>query len=184
MHYDNTAKHFQTLIEHLSLSVDAIADVLGEATESLVQCICNEQKVFSCGAGLDACTANLFSELLRSGAARERPTLPVIELAVASAPPLTSAVTRLCEQLGALGQPGDYAVIFGSCLDADSIRTVETMLGRRQMPALWVGTQGSGPSLVFPGTTATTALSLSHAGAFCLAELVDITMFGPLEDLS
>lgn len=183
-HYDNTARIFHSLIEQMSVSVDAIADIMGAAADGVVDGIFREQKVFCCGIGLDACTAMLLSELLRSGALRERPALPVVELTLLSAQPLTGAVQRLCDQLGALGQPGDWAVLFGTCLDDKRIAAIEAVLNKRQIAAVWIGAQGTGPSLTFPGTTATSALSLCQASAVCLAELIDITMFGPLEDIS
>jgi len=183
MHYDNTARLFQALIEQLSLSVDAIADIVGPAADGLVACMLNEQKVFSCGIGLDACTASLLSELLRTPTLRERPALPVFELSQVSAQPLTGAIQRLCDQLSALGQPGDSAVIFGASLNAPSIEAITAVLNKRQITAVWIGAQGPGSSLTFPGTTGTTALSLCQASAICLAELIDITMFGPLEDI-
>ena len=43
MHYDTTAHHFQLLIEQLSLSVDAIADIAGVAADQIVQTFVNEQ---------------------------------------------------------------------------------------------------------------------------------------------
>lgn len=184
MHYDHTAALFQSLIEHMSMSVDVIADITGSAATGLAECMSTEHKVFCCGIGLDACSATGFSELLRTGTLRERPALPVIELSILSAQPLTGAVQRLCDQLGALGQPGDWAVIFGVCLDGTSLAAIENVLNKRQITVIWIGAQGSGPSLTFPGTSTSTALSLCQASAFCLAELIDITLFGPLEDVS
>lgn len=184
MHYDHTAALFQSLIEQMSLSVDVIADIAGNAADGLAECMSTGHNVFCCGIGLDAASATLLSELLRTSTLRERPTLPVIELSIPSGPPLTGAAQRLCDQLGALGHPGDRAVVFGSCLDNGSLTAIENMLSKRQIAVIWIGTQGSGPSLTFPGTSTATALSLCQASAVCLAELIDLTLFGPMEDVS
>ena len=184
MHYEHTATLFESIIEQISLSVDVIADIAGGAANGLAECMSTGHNVFCCGIGLDAASATLLAELLRTGTLRERPTLPVIELGMPSGQPLTGAAQRLCDQLGALGQPGDWAVVFGSSLDHSSLTAIENTLSKRQIAVIWIGTQGNGPSLTFPGTSTATALSLCQASAVCLAELIDLTLFGPLEDVS
>ena len=182
MHYEITAQHFQPLIEHLSLSVDAIADVAGGAADNAVATLVSDSKLLCCGIGLDAPAASLLSALLRTGIARERPSLPVVDLSLASAEPLEGASNWLCQQIAALGQQGDMAFIFASQLPQSALENVQSALTKRAVKAVWVGAQGDGPSLTFPGASALINLSLSHASACCLAELIDITLFGPLED--
>ena len=88
MHYDTTAHHFQLLIEQLSLSVDAIADIAGVAADQIVQTFVNEQKLLCCGIGIDCPSAGLMAALLHKGMSRERPSLPAIELTTATSEPI------------------------------------------------------------------------------------------------
>lgn len=181
-HYELIAQQFQSQIEHLSLSVDAIADILSTAADQSAEAIFSEQKLFSCGAGLDSASAMILSDLLRCGLSRERPTLPVIELTSRHNQPLGSAATWLSQQLTALGQPNDLAVIFASTLADGDLEIISAALIKRQVSSIWIGGQGCGPSLLFPGADPATTLSLSHSAAISLAGLVDVTAFGPLED--
>ncbi len=181
MHYEATAHHFQQLIEQLSLSVDAIADIAGIAAEQVAEALVGEKKLFCCGVGIDASTATLMSTLLTCGVNRERPTLPAIELSTTTNQPDDGAIHWLTNRLGALGQPGDIAIIFASQLSTHSLEKLESTVNNRQCVAIWIGAQGRGPSLVFPGADPLITLSLCHASAACLAELIDIAMFGPLE---
>ncbi len=182
-YYDNVARHFQHHIEHLSLSVDAIADILGNVAERIQQALLSEKKVFSCGIGLDASTAILFSELMTHGLSRERPVLPTVELASRFGALPDSGQLWLSGQLQAQGQPGDVALIFAGSLDKQHVSALATTINRREIQSIWIGAQGPGASLTFPGSSPACNLALCHASVICLAELIDIMTFGPLEDM-
>lgn len=181
-HYETVAAFFQQHMEHLSLSVDAIADVTGNAAMAATEAIFAERKLFSCGVGVDVASAVAFSEFMRRGLKRERPALPVVELCTRHSEPLEGGVRWLGEQITALGQPGDMAILFSGTLQAADLDFLANALNKRQMNSVWIGAQGPGPSLVFPGADVSTVLTLSHASALCLAELIDVSTFGPLED--
>lgn len=182
-HYELVARFFHQHIEHASLSVDAIADVASNAAMQATEVLFDERKLFTCAAGVDSAAAILLTDLLRTGVLRERPALPVVELCARQAEPLDGAIGWLCQQLTALGQPGDMAVVFAAHLEPAAIDAIAATLDKRDVNALWIGTQGPGMSLVFPGADAPTRLSLCCASASCLAELIDLTAFGPMEDM-
>ena len=79
--YPSIASFFQRHLEASSLAVDAIADTLGDAIELLAQAILADQKLFSIGLGADRASATALTSLLQHGILRERPSLPVVELA-------------------------------------------------------------------------------------------------------
>ena len=181
-HYDTVAQFFHQHIEHLSLSVDAIADVASNTATRAAQTIFSEGKVMVCGAGADAAAAILLTDLLRSGVERERPVLPVVELCARHTQPLDGGVQWMSQQIAALGQPGDFAIVFASTLGTHQLDLLANAFLKRQVDAVWIGLQGPGLSLTFPGADASTALTLSTASAVCLATLIDINTFGPMED--
>ncbi len=182
-YYDTVAHIFQQHIEHLSLSVDAIADITSNAASTASQTIISDRKLLVCGIGVDCAGATLLTELLRKGLLRERPTLPVVELTARNAEPLDGAVNWLGQQLTALGQPGDLAIVFASTMNPVDLEFLAAALTKRDMESVWIGSQGPGASLVFPGADIGTTLALCQASAICLAHLIDITTFGPLEEL-
>lgn len=180
--YDITARHFQRHIEQLSLSVDAIADIAGTAADSACETIIAERKLISCGIDTDAPGAMLFSELMQNGLGRERPALPVIELCARGAGGGSQAAQWLSKQLTALGQTDDLALLFVSQRTPRDLEILSAALIKRGVKAIWLGAQGTGPSIVFPDADLATSLALSHASAICLAELIDTTLFGPMEE--
>ena len=88
----------------------------------------------------------------------------------------------LSQQLTALGQPGDLVLLFATSLNQLDLDLLTAALGKRGLDSVWVGAQGPGSSLAFSGVDRATALSLSYNTVICLARLIDITLFGPLED--
>jgi phosphoheptose isomerase len=79
--YPSIASFFQRHLEASSLAVDAIADTLGDAIDLLAHAILADRKLFSVGVGPDRASATALSSLLQHGVLRERPSLPVVELA-------------------------------------------------------------------------------------------------------
>lgn len=180
--YDIVAKQFHQQIEQLSLSVDAIADIAATGAERAAKAIFAERKLFACGAGLDAASAVMLSELLREGLQRERPSLPVVELTARTAQGNEASINWIAGQLQALGQSGDFAVIFCTQLNATEIELLANALAQRQVRSIWLGNQGPGASLAFPDANTANRLALTHVSAICLAQLIDATVFGPLEE--
>lgn len=176
--YDRVAASFQNLIEQTTLSVDAIADVASAAAEQASQALLAERKLVVVAAGPDAAAAVCLMELLRKGLYRERPALPAVELIARHAEPQSAGVAWLCEQLQALGQPGDLVLVFAATLSADSVLDIATAAAQRECTTVWFGAQGPGASLVYPDASSDACLLLNQASAICLVELIDIQTFG------
>ena len=180
--YDDLANFFRNYMEQLSLSVDDIADVTEAAAQLAAETIINEKKLIVCGIGPDAPNASLLAELLQQGLYRERPAIPAIELTSRHIVSLDPGVGWLSQQLTALGQPGDLTLLFATSLNQVDLEFLATALTKRNLESVWIGAQGPGASLAFSGIDRATALALSQNCAICLARLIDITLFGPLED--
>ena len=180
--YDDLTYFFRNYMEQLSLSVDEIAELTQEAAQTAAAAVINEHKLIVCGIGPDAPSASLLVELLQQGLYRERPAIPAIELTSRHLVSLDPGVGWLSQQLTALGQPGDLVLLFATSLNQLDLDLLTAALGKRDLESVWVGAQGPGSSLAFSGVDRSTALSLSHNTVICLARLIDITLFGPLED--
>ena len=180
--YDDISTFFHGYIEQLSLSVDDIADVTGSAASLATQTIINEKKLIVCGVGPDAAGAGLLTELLQQGLYRERPAIPAIELTSRHITSLDPGVGWLTQQLTALGQPGYLVILYATSLTQVDLEFLSSAIAKRNLTSIWVGAQGIGPSLAFPGADRATALALSQCCSICLARLIDISLFGTLED--
>ena len=182
MYYEEIAGLFQRFMEHLSLSVDVIAEVIGDGASLATETVVSENKLFVCGVGPDAAAAGLLCELLQQGMFRERPAIPVVELTTRQMTSLDPGISWLTQQLTALGQAGDMAIIFASSASRVDLELIGAVTAKRSMRSLWIGAQGSGPSLPFAGADRASALALCQCTSLCLARLVDSTLFGPLEE--
>ena len=181
-HFDRVASTFQAHIEHISLSVDAIASTAEYVAEIATAALLDERRIFVIGAAADSATAIAFCEQLRRGHYRERPALPAVELIARTAEPPSAGVTWIAEQLQALGQAGDLPIVFCAEMTPEEMDAIATAAVIRGCEPVWIGNRGPGTSLDFPDAPAATRHLLNLAAASCLADLVDINTFGPLED--
>ena len=172
------SKLFHEHIEYLSLSADAIADVCDTVAAHLANALIIENKVFSIGVGLDSSTALSFCQLIREGVWFERPPLPIVELTATRAEPIGAGVSWVTRELNSLGQPGDVAVVWGSQLTPDDVKTLSSAAEQRSVQVFWVGTQGPTISLSFTDSDAQMRYSLSNITALTMARVTETHLFG------
>jgi phosphoheptose isomerase len=181
-YYPIIASFFQHHLETASLAVDTVADVIAEAAEESARVILDEGKLFAIGLGPDCASAVALSSLMHRGLLRERPSLPVIELAEHRTDPSVSSTQWVSQQLRALGQMGDLGLVFAATLGEAEVNHLASVANQRQLNLIWFGSQGPGRSLNFSGLTLEAKLTMNQLVAVCLARLIDISTFGPLED--
>lgn len=179
--YPSIASFFQRHLEASSLAVDAIADTLGDAIELLAQAILADQKLFSIGLGADRASATALTSLLQHGILRERPSLPVVELATHQVETSELGVGWVSQQLQALGQAGDVGVVFSATLQDSEIQRLALTAEQRRVSLIWIGNRGPGISVNLAQESIETTLAVNHTLAVCLAHLIDTHTFGPLE---
>ncbi len=56
-YYQIISNNFQDTIETIALSVDALAEPVGSASELMVQALLADRKIIACGNGVDATLA-------------------------------------------------------------------------------------------------------------------------------
>lgn len=176
--FDTISELLHEHIEHLSLSADAIADMCDTAAAHLANAIALENKVFSIGVGLDASTALSFCQLIRNGVWMERPSLPIIELTATRAEPIGAGVSWVTRELNSMGQPGDVAVVWGSQLTPNDVKTLGATAEHRNIQVFWVGTQGPSISVSFTESDAQMRHSLSNIAALTMARVTETHLFG------
>lgn len=180
--YPLIASFFQRHIESASLAVDDIAEIAGAAAGIASEAILTERKLFSIGLGADAASAIVLASLLRSGVLRERPSLPVLELAEYRIDSVQTGINWVSQQLQALGQSGDVGIIFAANLSQPEIQRIQVVTEQRQITPVWLGQRGPGLSLHSEKDSVECRLTLNHAIAICLARLIETNTFGPVED--
>lgn len=116
--YQIIAERFQGTIESIAMSVDTLAAAISQASELMTQALLQDGKIITCGNGVDAAQAQLFSATLLCALEQERPALPALHLGSDSASLTAIAAESGSEiyarQLRALGQEGDCLLLVNS----------------------------------------------------------------------
>ena len=162
--------------------IDDMAEPLGAAAVMSSEAVLNECKLFSVGVGADCASATAFAGLLHRGMLRERPGLPVVELSEHHIDPAEAGVSWVSQQIQALGQPGDVAIVFGATLNEQDSQRIGHAVDQRQVKVIWLGRRGPGISIDAAEEHVETRVTLNATLAVCLARLIDIHTFGPMED--
>ena len=181
-HYPVISGFFRCHLEIASLSVDTIAEVVSIVAEQAAETILADHKLFSIGLGPDCASALSLARLMQHGILRERPSLPIIELTEQRATIGEQATSWVSEQLKALGQPGDLGIVFAASLNETEIKRLTNAATQRQVKLVWFAAQGPGLNLFFPDIDLEHRLVMNNLTSICLAKLIDICTFGPLEE--
>ncbi len=117
--YQIIAANFQTNIETIALSVDALADPMERSTIMMTTALLADCKIICCGNGPDSALAQLFACTLLSRFENERPALPSISLSSDGANLTAIATTGgindiFSRQVRAIGQQGDVLLCISS----------------------------------------------------------------------
>ena len=162
--------------------IDDMAKPLGDAAVMSSEAVLNECKLFSVGLGADCASAAAFAGLLHRGMLRERPGLPVVELSEHHIESMEAGLNWASKQIQALGQPGDVAIVFGATLNEQDSQRIGHAADQRQVKVIWLGRRGPGISIEAAEEELETRITLNGTLAVCLARLIDIHTFGPLEE--
>lgn len=120
------------------LSAETLAKPIVHAAEKMVQCLCDDHKILSCGNGGSAGDAQHFAAEMLNRFERERPGLPAIALTTDS-----STITAIAndysyqeifsKQISALGQAGDILLAISTSGDSHNILESIKAAHARQM---------------------------------------------------
>jgi D-sedoheptulose 7-phosphate isomerase len=123
---DRIINHFSDSIQSQQETIGSLCDLIEYASQRLVSTLLNDKKIFTCGNGRSAATAQLLASALLNQYERDRPSLPVIGLN-------TDVVTMtgiandhhfdeiFAKQLRALGQSGDILVMYCDSQNAPNL---------------------------------------------------------------
>lgn len=114
---DRIINHFSDSIQTQQEAMGSLCELVEYASQRLVATLLNDKKIFTCGNGRSAASAQLLASALLNQYERDRPSLPVIALCT-DAVTLTGIANDhhfeqiFAKQLRALGQSGDILVAY------------------------------------------------------------------------
>ena len=146
-YYDLIATSFQSTIESIAMSVDNLAGPIESGSELLASALLNDQKIISCGSGVDATLAQQFASNLLSRFEHDRPALPALALggdggsltAILQSNGINDIFSR---QLRALGQPGDILLCINSSRNSPGLLRAIQAAHERNMRVVALSNNG------------------------------------------
>lgn len=193
-YYPIIAERFQATLESVAMSVDQLAQPLGQAAELLTASLLQDRRIFVCAGGIDTPLAQLFTTALLSRLDDERPALPALNLAGdgstrAAIAALEGHEAVFTRQIQALGQPGDALLLIAGA-DPDPALVAALRAAReRDMPVVALATAGdralleqlpAGAAVIRTETAARSRVLEMHTLVLlALCQLIEIGLFGP-----
>lgn len=184
---------FHESIEAKMHSGEQLAPLIVRACEFIVHALLNEKKVLTCGNGISAAQAQIFTASLVNRFEQERPSLPAFNLgsdfttqtAIGSD---SSFNDIFAKQIRALGQPGDILVLLTSSGKASNLLQAISAAHDKQMQiiAFTAGDGGDVAALLDHGDIELRVPSFAKPrihevhllSVFCLCDLIDQQLFG------
>lgn len=184
---------FHESIEAKMHAGEQFAPLIAHASQVMVHALLNEKKIVTCGNGISAAQAQIFTACLINRFEQERPSLPALNIgadfttqtAIGSD---TSFNDIYAKQIRALGQPGDVLLLLTSTGKASNLLQAISAAHDKSMQVI-AFTAGDGgdvaalldqqdielrvPSVAKPRIHEVHLLSL-----FCLCDLIDQQLFG------
>lgn len=192
-YYDIIAENFQSTIEIIAMSVDSLAERIGQGSELMVQALLQDHKIIACGNGVDGALAQLFACNLISRFEHDRPALPALALssdgagltAIADSSGINDIYSR---QLRALGQAGDVLLCVSSAGQANNLLRAVQAAHERNMTVVVLasGTDGEFGTLLqqddveirIDSLRRPRVVELHTMTIHCLCQLIEHSIFG------
>lgn len=184
---------FHESIEAKMHSGEYLAPLIAQASQLIVNALLNEKKILTCGNGISAAQAQIFTACLINRFEQERPSLPALNLgadfttqtAIASE---YSANDIYAKQIRALGQAGDILLLLTSSGNASNLLQAISAAHDKDMHviALTAGDGGDIAALLdtndidlrAPLTSKPRIYEVHLLTLFCLCDLIDQQLFG------
>lgn len=184
---------FHESIEAKMQAGEQLAPLLAQASEFIVHALLNEKKILTCGNGISAAQAQIFTACLLNRFEQERPSLPAFNLgsdfttqtAIGSDSTFNDIYAK---QIRALGQQGDVLLLLTSSGKASNLLQAISAAHDKQMQviALTAGDGGDVAALLDHGDIELRVPLLAKPrihevhllSLFCLCDLIDQQLFG------
>jgi len=184
---------FHESIEAKMHAGEQLAPLIVNASEFIVHALLNEKKILTCGNGIAAAQAQIFTANLINRFEQERPSLPAFNLgsdftthtAIGSDSSFNDVYAK---QIRALGQPGDILALFTCSGKASNLLQAISAAHDKEMQiiAFTAGDGGDVAALLDHGDIELRVPSFSKPrvhevhllSLFCLCDLIDQQLFG------
>ena len=184
---------FQRSVEAKMQVGEHLAPAIARASDSMVQALLDERKIFICGNGLSAALAQMFAASLADRFERERPGLPAIWLGSNLTSYTSIAATNgindvYAKPIKALGQEGDVLVVITTTGNSANLTGAVDAARQRGMAIVALtGGDGGDISHLLDVNDVEVRVELNSRSRihelhllciFCICDLIDNSLFG------
>jgi D-sedoheptulose 7-phosphate isomerase len=186
---------FHDSIEAKMQAGEELAPLIAQASHCIVEALLNEKKVLTCGNGISAAHAHIFTANLMNSLEQERPSLPAISLGTDIISNVDSATAsandKYAKQIRALGNAGDILLLVTTTGAASNLLPAISAAHDKQMQVIALTGRSGGDvasvldrqdiELRAPITNLHRIHEVHLLTLFCLCDLIDQQLFGGLE---
>lgn len=184
---------FHESIEAKMQSGESLAPFIASASQVIVHALLNEKKILTCGNGIAAAQAQIFTACLVNRFEHERPSLPAFSLgtdlttqtAIASDYSYNDIYAK---QIRALGQPGDVLLLLTTSGNASNLLQAISAAHDKEMQVIALTGRDGGDTaslldvndieLRVPVAAKHRIHEVHLLTLFCLCDLIDQQLFG------
>ncbi|MEO0443109.1 MAG: SIS domain-containing protein [Pseudomonadota bacterium] len=187
---------FQQSIEAKMNAGEVLFPTILESAEIMVNCLLNDGKILSCGNGPSAALAQILSNHLINRFERERPSLPAVTLGcdltnVTSMANENSFNELFSKEIKAIATEKDSLIIFSSSGNPSNLVQAVQAAHEKNMAVIALNGRGGGnisalldvndKEIRVPSDSRSRIHEIHMLIIFCLCDLIDEQLFGPIE---
>ena len=183
---------FHESIEAKMQAGETLAPLIANASHCIVEALLNEKKVLTCGNGISAAHAHIFTASLMNSFEQERPSLPALSLGtdIISNSDNANASTNdnYAKQIRTLGQAGDILLLVTTTGIASNLLQAISAAHDKQIQVIALTGRDGGDvaalldaqdiELRVPVTAKHRIHEVHLLTLFCLCDLIDQQLFG------
>lgn len=181
---------FHESIEAKMQAGENLAPLIAQASHSIVEALLNEKKVLTCGNGISAAHAHIFTASMMNSVDQERPSLPALSLGTDIISNADNANTNdiYAKQIRSLGQSGDILLLITTTGTASNLLQAISAAHDKQMQIIALTGRDGGDvtalldaqdiELRVPVNAKHRIHEVHLLTLFCLCDLIDQQLFG------
>lgn len=190
---DRIINHFSDSIQVQQDALTYLSELIEFASQQMVSSLLNDKKIFTCGNGRSATTAQLLSSAMLNQFERDRPSLPAINLTTDIA--TITAVANdfhfddiFAKQLRSLGQSGDILLIYTDGNNSSNIAKAITTAHDKEISIIAITGNDGGLiapllhetdiEIRVPSNSSSRIHEVHILITHCLCDLIDHQLFG------
>jgi len=132
---------FHESIEAKMHAGEALAPLIGEASQMITHCLLNGHKILTCGNGTSTALAQIFTSSLLNRFEQERPSLPAITIGTDTVIQSAASIEHnfneaYAQQIRALGHNGDLLLLISSNGNSSNLLQAMRAAHEREMDVI------------------------------------------------